>query len=211
MPEQNTIQQQNKPFWEQTYGDDTIATFSKRPTVDIAEHWNLFPGGSAVLDVGCGEGRNSIFLAERGFTVDAIDISEAGIEKAGRIAAARGVSVNFWCCDLTKLEFEKDYDVILSHGVLHLPEKADRDRFIERAQSHTAIGGFNCIGVFTNRLPATPDNAPFTHSLFDVGELPNKYAGWEIILHREGTFEDTHPGNIRHQHAHEGIIARRMV
>jgi tellurite methyltransferase len=211
MPEQNAIQTKDKPFWEQTYGDDTIATFSKRPTVDIAEHWELFSGGSSVLDVGCGEGRNSIFLAERGFAVDAIDISEAGIEKAKRIAAARGVSVNFWRCDMARFEFEKDYDVILSHGVLHLPEKADRDRFIERARLHTAVGGFNCISVFTDRLPATPDNAPFTHSLFYVGELPGKYADWEIVFHREGTFEDTHPGGIHHHHAHEGIIARRIV
>lgn len=30
-----------------------------------------------------------------------------------------------------------------------------------------------------------------THSLFDVGELPEKYAGWEIVVHEEGTFRDT--------------------
>ena len=43
-----------KPFWEQTYRDDTVSTFAKRPTVDIAEYWTLFPTGGSVLDVGCG-------------------------------------------------------------------------------------------------------------------------------------------------------------
>jgi tellurite methyltransferase len=71
------------------------------------------------------------------------------------------------------------------------------------------IGGYNVIGIFTNRLPATPDNAPFTKSLFDVGELPGKYEGWEIIYHNEGTFKETHPGDIHHEHAYETIIAKK--
>ena len=48
------------------------------------------------------------------------------------------------------------------------------------------------------------------HSLFDVGELPAKYAGWEIVHHEEGTFTDSHPGDIHHEHAYERIIARKV-
>ena len=108
-----------------------------------------------------------------------------------------------------KFRFSKQYDVILSHGVLHLPEKKVRDEFINQVQNHTKIGGYNVIGIFTNRLPATPDNAPFTKSLFDVGELPKKYSNWEIVHHLEGTFKDTHPGDIHHEHAYERIIAKK--
>lgn len=200
----------DKPFWEQTYRDDSVSTFAKGATADIAEYWTLFPTGGTVLDVGCGEGRNSIFLAEKGFVVDAFDISEAGIEKAKRIASTRGVEVNFVCRDLATFVFEKKYDVIISHGVLHLCEEADRNTFIERAKQHTSAGGYNAIGVFTNRLPATPDNALFTKSLFDVGELPSRYADWEIAHHLEGIFEDSHPGGIHHQHAYERIIAKKV-
>ena len=102
----------------------------------------------------------------------------------------------------------KDYDVILSHGVLHLTEKKVRDEFIEDIKKHTKRGGINAIGIFTNKVPASPDMAPFTKSLFDVGELPLKYHGWEIIHHKEGTFQDTHPGGIHHVHSFERIIAR---
>ena len=199
-----------KPFWEQTYRDDSVSTFAKGPTADIAEYWTLFPNGGTVLDVGCGEGRNSIFLAEKGFTIEAFDISMSGVEKARRIADTRGVEVEFNCYDLTQFVFMQEYDIVLSHGVLHLCEKADRDKFIEQAKKHTSNGGYNAIGVFTNRLPATPDNAPFTKSLFDVGELPARYTGWEIAHHLEGIIEDTHPGGIHHQHAYERIIARKI-
>ena len=198
-----------KPFWERTYRDDTVSTFSKGPTADIAEYWTLFPAGGTVLDVGCGEGRNAVFLAEKDFVVDAFDISDAGIEKAKRIASMRGVRVHFICQNLVDYRFGKNYDVILSHGVLHLCEKADRDIFIEQARRNTVSGGYNAIDVFTNRLPATPDNAPFTKSLFDVGELPSRYDDWEIVHHLEGVFEDTHPGGIHHQHAYERIIAKK--
>jgi len=199
-----------KPFWEQTYLDDSVSTFAKGPTADIAEHWALFPSGGTVLDVGCGEGRNSIFLAEHGFVVDAFDISKAGIEKARRIASARGTDVAFFRCDLAQFVFRKNYDIVLSHGVLHLCEKPDRDAFIGLAMQHTAFNGFHAIGIFTNRLPATPDNAPFTKSLFVVGELPSRYADWEIVHHLEGIMKDEHPGGIRHQHAYERIIAKNV-
>lgn len=201
---------QERPFWEQLYADMEVSTFSKGPTMDVNEFYNVFPPNAQVLDVGCGEGRNAIFMAKLGNNVDAFDISENGIEKAKKISKQMGVQVNYFCCDLEKFLFEKEYDVILSHGVLHLPYKDVRDKFITKMQGNTKIGGYNVIGIFTNRLPATPDNAPYTHSLFDVGELPEKYKDWEIIHHLEGTFKDSHPGKIHHEHAFERIIAKRI-
>lgn len=199
----------DKPFWEKTYGDMSVSTFSKGPTVDIQEFYTLFPPQSLILDVGCGEGRNSIFLAKLGHRVDAFDLSENGIAKAKEIARLAGVEVNFFCQDLGSFAFTKDYDVILSHGVLHLPRKEVQDAFIADMQRHTKAGGYNAVGIFTNRKPATPDNAPYTHSLFDVGELPEKYRGWEIVHHQESVFTDTHPGGIHHEHAYERVIARK--
>ena len=200
----------DKPFWEIGYHDRTANTFSKGPSNDVAGFYQNFAPGSHILDVGCGEGRNSIFLAGQGYIVDAFDLSEAGINKAKYIAGEKELEINFFVCDLGEFIFEKEYDAILSHGVLHLPEKAVRDRFIEKAQEHTKPGGYHIIGIFTNRLPATPDNAPFTKSLFEVGELPAKYAGWDILVHEESTFEDSHPGGVFHEHAYEKIIARNM-
>lgn len=198
------------PFWEKSYIDNNVSTFSKGPTQDVKEHFEFLPRGVSVLDVGCGEGRNSIFMAKLGNTVDAFDISKSGIRKATLIADKEKVQVNFFAEDLSNFIFNKQYSIILSHGVLHLPYKLVRDKFIGEMKKNTTVGGYNVIGVFANRLPATPDNAPFAHSLFDVGELPEKYLDWEILHHLEGTFTDTHPGDIHHQHAYERIIASRI-
>ena len=202
---------QDKPFWEESYSDFEVSAFSKGPTVDVEEFYEIFPKNADVLDVGCGEGRNSIFMAKLGNRVDAFDLSENGIKKAKKIAGLEKAAVCFFTCDLGAFVFEKEYDIILSHGVLHLPEKKVRDPFIREMQAHTKTGGFNVIGVFTDRLPATPDNAPFTHSLFRVGELPEKYKGWEIVHHQEGTFTDSTPGGIHQEHAYERSIALRKT
>ena len=199
----------NEPFWEQAYRDPNADAFSKGPTGDLEEHAALLKPRSRVLDVGCGEGRNSIFLAGQGHIVDAFDISAAGIASAKRRAAEQRLDIRFWLEDLAGFHFLRNYDVILSHGVLHLPEKDVRDEFLRKARANTSPGGLHFVGIFTNRLPATPDMRPFTKSLFDVGELPAQYAGWDIIHHWEHTFHDEHPGGLRHEHASERVIARK--
>jgi 2-polyprenyl-3-methyl-5-hydroxy-6-metoxy-1,4-benzoquinol methylase len=59
-------------------------------------HWGP---GSRVLCVADGEGRNSVWLAAQGFRLDAFDISEVGVAKARKLAAASGVSVEYSVAD----------------------------------------------------------------------------------------------------------------
>jgi tellurite methyltransferase len=59
-----------KPFWEKSYKDLSVSTFAKGPTADVAEFSENLKPNSMVLDVCCGEGRNSIFLAEKGHIVE---------------------------------------------------------------------------------------------------------------------------------------------
>mgnify|MGYP000408746975 CR=1 FL=1 len=52
---------QDKPFWEQSYSDYEVSTFSKGPTADVEEFYEVLPRNADVLDVGCGEGGIPIF------------------------------------------------------------------------------------------------------------------------------------------------------
>ncbi len=201
----------SEPFWEELYRDDTVYAFGEEPNADVSQMADHFLPGSLVLDIGCGDGKNALFLAEKGFTVDAFDLSSAGVAKLLRLAAKRRVTVNAWPQDLTEFTFSKAYDVILSHGVLHLVEKTDWQRVLQAAQAHAKPGGYHLIKVFTDTVPASPDIAPFTRGLFHAGELASLYVGWEIVEASAYIKEDQHPNGVQHTHAMEGIIARRPL
>ncbi|WP_336343578.1 class I SAM-dependent methyltransferase [Halalkalicoccus ordinarius] len=98
--------------WNERYSEEEPPT---DPAAVLTEHVEELPDGRA-LDVATGGGRNAIFLAERGYAVDAIDISEAGLEIAHERAAERGVSdaIEFVREDVEEYELPREaYDVIV--------------------------------------------------------------------------------------------------
>ena len=197
----------NKPFWEESYKDDDATTFGKEPNPTIKERWTLFTKNGTVLDVGCGEGKNAIFLAKKGFVVDAFDISESGIEKLKRLALKNHVKVNAWVQNLLDYTSEKQYDVVTSHGTLHFIPKQEWKNFILKVKKQTKSGGVHIMQIFTNTIPASPDIAPFVKGLADEGELFELYDDWKIIETKSYVFEDEHPGVKKHLHASNKIVA----
>src|SRR5689334_16377449 len=87
-----------KGTWNQRYAGDEFL-FGSEPNAWLRAHADLFHAGQRVLCVADGEGRNSVWLARRGAAVDAFDISDVGVAKARRHAAANGVSVNYSVSD----------------------------------------------------------------------------------------------------------------
>lgn len=77
--------------------------------------------GRRALDVACGEGRNALFLAEKGFEVDAVDVSEKGLERGRRRAEELGLKVNFIRADLEQYRLERGYDLIVDFNFLFRP------------------------------------------------------------------------------------------
>jgi Cyclopropane fatty acid synthase and related methyltransferases len=132
----------DKPFWEQTYKNDTVTTFGVKPNRAVESMWETFNTSWSILEAGCGEGKNPIFLAEKGFkNIDAFDISQAGIEKLKRIAQSKNLQVNAWVEDLTTYIFSKTYDLIISYGTFHFVEKDKWHKFISDAKKNTNSGG----------------------------------------------------------------------
>ena len=78
--------------------------------------------GQRALEFGCGRGGYCLTLAGRGVSVDAIDISPAGVEMGRRTASERGLNerVNFQIMNAEKLEFpQAHFDVVFGSGILH--------------------------------------------------------------------------------------------
>ena len=91
--------------WDERYSG-TEFEWSVHPNQFVAEQLAGLPPGRA-LDLAAGEGRNSVWLAERGWSVTAVDFSRVGLEKGRKLSAARGVAdrqVDWVVADLSEYE-----------------------------------------------------------------------------------------------------------
>src|SRR5688500_9696836 len=87
--------------WDARYGERDGAMWSGRPNGRlVAEVADLTPGRA--LDVGCGEGADGIWLAQRGWAVTAVDVSDVAIRRARTAADAAGVSVAWLSSDVLR-------------------------------------------------------------------------------------------------------------
>jgi len=106
--------------WNQRFASDD-SYLGERPSPLLLREINrirqLTPGKRA-LDIACGEGRNSIFLAQNGFEVTALDISDVGLAKAVRQAEENGVVIDFQRLDLDSYQFSEKFDLIIIFNFL---------------------------------------------------------------------------------------------
>lgn len=199
------------PFWEESYLDESVVTFSIQPNATVKEFEHLLDKQSSILEVGCGEGQNAIYMAQQSFcNIDAFDLSENGIAKLKRICSANNVQINAFVADLTTYNFEKAYDMVMCFGTLHFVSKNDWKAFLTRAKDHTNIGGIHIMQIFTDSVPASDDIAPFAIGLAKDGEIKELYSDWEILQFKSYVFEDEHPNVPKHLHASNKIVARRI-
>ncbi len=203
------IEKELIPFWEKAYQKKETIAFSIEPNATIKEFENLFHKHFRVLDVGCGEGQNAIYLAKQGYHVDAFDLSEHGIAKVNARCEASGVKLNAFIADLTEYEFKQNYDVVMSFGTLHFVRKNDWKKFVREAKKHTNNGGIHIIQLFTDVVPASEDIEPFAVGLARDEEIKELYENWEILQFKSYVFEDEHPGVPKHLHASNKIVAKK--
>lgn len=201
----------NIPFWEETYKVDDIFTFGSEPNKTIIEFENQLNKLGNVLDVGCGDGKNSLYLAKQGFSnIDAFDLSENAINKLERLARKNNININAWVDDLCNFRFKKAYDLIFSFGTLHFVNKANWHKFILTAKENTVIDGFHIMQLFTDKVPASSDIAPFAVGLASEGEIKELYNDWNIVQFKSYVFEEEHPNVPLHTHASNKIVAQRI-
>ena len=98
--------------WDERYR--TGAYQDRDQPSEFLTRWLPQISSGRALDVACGAGRNALYLAEAGFTVDAVDVSGEGLARAKASACDRGITVNWIELDLdTGLAGVDRYDLIL--------------------------------------------------------------------------------------------------
>jgi tellurite methyltransferase len=182
--------------WDERYrsgeraGEDLDAT----PTPLVVETSARLAPGRA-LDLACGSGRNAIWLAERGWSVTAVDGSPVAIEILRSQASGRGVAVNTKVANLEKFEYQIEP---ASWNLIAICYYLERDLF-EPAKQGVVPGGILISIVHMTE----PGEEPAAERL-GPGELERYFEGWEILHGRQGK-----PNDTAHQRSVAEIVARR--
>jgi SAM-dependent methyltransferase len=101
------------------------------------------------LDLGCGNGRNSIFLAQNGFDVDAVDFSQTAIDWATERIKQAGTPVSLHCQSVFDLQFEPEsYDLVYDSGCFHHIPPHRRRQYVELVSKALKPGGWFGLTCF---------------------------------------------------------------
>jgi 2-polyprenyl-3-methyl-5-hydroxy-6-metoxy-1,4-benzoquinol methylase len=165
--------------WDALYknrGD--VYIYGKEPARFLVESLPLLPERGLVLDIAMAEGRNGVFMAQKGYDVEGVDISELAIRKAKRLAKEHKVKIKTIIADLSHYKIQPErYDIILCLYYL------DR-QLIESIKKGLKPGG---VVVFENH---TLENLKYNKAepreyLLQDGELKSLFADFQILKYRE--------------------------
>lgn len=186
-------------YWERHYGErDQI--WSGRVNPQLEKIAAELPAGHA-LDLGCGEGGDSVWLAEQGWQVTSVDISHTALSRAAAEAERRGVAdrITFERHDLSATFPDGEFDLV-SAQFLHSTVRLERPRILSTAARAIRPGGHLVI-VDHGKMPPNATRVPHDHPFPSADEvlagLDLPAGEWERVrvesVHREATGPDGQP------------------
>lgn len=162
-----------------------------------------------MVDLGAGEGRDSIFFAKQGFDVLAVEIAPAGLEKAIKLAKENNTSIKIMEADLNDFVLPDKFDIVYSIGTLQYIRPEIRKHQFDNIKNNTVAGGLNVMCTFVEHpdVEIAPDWGKNEY-LYERQELQSYYKDWEMLYSNEFIF-DCESSNIPHKHVVRTIIARK--
>ncbi|MFT4048640.1 MAG: methyltransferase domain-containing protein [Solirubrobacterales bacterium] len=180
--------------------------------VKIALESGFDPVGANVLDVGAGEGKNAVHLADLGADVLAIEVSSTarqnGVTQFGGIPK----SVTWRTADVRESKLgEGVFDMAIAYGLTHC--MANRDEvfeLVEKIQISVRPGGLFVLCAFNDRHQDLTAHPGFEPTLVPHDEYLGSFAGWRLEHATDEDLQESHPHNrIPHVHSMTRIIARK--
>lgn len=200
-----------KEHYEKLYSEtkNAFGGGKNEPTTFVTKLAEHLKSGT-VLELGAGQGRNSLWLARQGLVVDALELSETGANDIRQNSEKEHLPVSVRSADVRE-GFEGEYDAVVSTYMTHHLTRDEMLKVIERMKAHTKPGGYNVLEAFTKdgdffrEKPATDKFYP------ELGELRSLYRDWEIVDYREqnSRARSTWPDGRPMFNIAASIIARR--
>lgn len=174
-------------MWDERYSEPGYA-FGDQPNNFLAEQAGALNQGNC-LCIAEGQGRNAVFLAERGLDVTAMDMSAVGLERARELAAARGVQIHTEVGDLADYDFGQErWDNIVSIFVHMVP--AMRRDVHRRVAAALKPGGLVLLEAYTPGNLEIADRrggpgAGMPERFMTLAGLEEDFAGLDFLVARE--------------------------
>jgi SAM-dependent methyltransferase len=169
--------------WDQRYSAAEYA-YGIQPNDFLATHVAAIPP-KPVLDLGCGEGRNAVFLAGRGYAVTAVDQSSVGLRKAERLAAERGVSIAAVQADLAEFTIHPGHWAGIVSIFCHLPSALRRPLYASVVQG-LRVGGVLLLEAYTPaQIGRGTGGPPDPDWMMSLDRLKDELAGLEWVVAEE--------------------------
>ncbi|MFT5819361.1 MAG: tellurite methyltransferase [Crocinitomix sp.] len=133
-----------------------------------------------VLDLGCGQGRDALFLAQLGFSVTAVDSSEVGISQMLDVSKNQGLKLNGLVADIYEWDDFSSFDYVLLDSMFHfLKEDRTKElRFIHKIFEGIKTGGIVvfCIQDSKGKVSVLEDAIAQNKKIVTISKVPFIYA-----------------------------------
>jgi len=161
-----------------TYHDqEKMAWAGDRPSYilsDLFEKYIKDKKVANIFEIGCGEGQNAIYLMQKGYNIDATDVSKEAINWCKKVALEKHLDPNkFFVLDALDSNLRKKYDLICSISTLHmLVLDEDRKKFLDFVYDHLAEDGLAIITIMGDGIEER-NNSDITKSFNIVERVAN--------------------------------------
>jgi 2-polyprenyl-3-methyl-5-hydroxy-6-metoxy-1,4-benzoquinol methylase len=170
-----------REFWNQRYSAPEYI-FGTGPNRFLASQQHLFKPGDHVLDVACGEGRNSVWLASFGCNVLGMDVSPLALNKAKQLAADRGVTVTWQEADVRSWQWQPDaFDAVVCIFI-QFAEPSQRVRLFSGLQTTLKPGGKLVLQGYTpKQVEYKTGGPPQAAHMYTTAMLQDAFASLDIV------------------------------
>ncbi|MBN9669617.1 SAM-dependent methyltransferase [Roseibium aggregatum] len=196
-------------MWDERYATDAYV-FGTAPSAFLERNADLLKPGEKALAVADGEGRNSVFMAQRGLRVTAMDNSARGLEKARRLAEDKAVEVDFRLADVTTWEWTASaYDVVAAIFIQFAPPDL-RSAIFDGIEQTLKPGGLLLLHGYTPKQLDYKTGGPSAEAnLYTKDLLTDRFADWDILRLEEYEEELSEGAGHSGRSALIDLIARR--
>jgi SAM-dependent methyltransferase len=178
--------------WNERYSTEGFI-FGVEPNRFVAEHLaGLSP--RRVLDLGCGQGRNAVWLALQGHEVTALDLSDVAVSQARRLAEEAGVSPRLDVADLLDWDSEPDSADLVLLSYLQLPEPTRRTVHAKAVHALAPGGTVFLIAHHLDNVTEGVGGPPYPEVNYTEEDLAGDFADLEIARLEKVMREVDRPG-----------------